>query len=518
MRRLLGIFVLLCTALAVTGQCLTRPGHTVRLPTVSWVFEIPLQWGATSLQSFVGWVLCAGFALLGIWLLKAADFPVTPMTSRKLKRFTEIGRGWWSFRILLFLVFLACLDQVIVGRRALAVRYEGAWFFPAFREEIYTSADFGESGADQANYRKLAEKWQALGSDNTVILPLIPWDATYDTDENVRLELETRDGVLLGTDGRPYSGLAQSFSPENPTVRVRQARFRNGLHHLNEEGFDAQGMLVYSATWEHGKKIAESPPDAASSAFLQQKFGPWVEIDYMPIQPNRERGHYLGTDSRGWDVAAQLYGGFQVILKASLLYLAATYAIGISLGLLMGFRGGVFDLILQRVIEILSSVPFIYIVIILVSIWDRDRIGLSFLIAIHCLFSWIGCSHYLRTATFREKARDYVAAARVMGASSSRIIFKHILPNTLSVLVTLIPFSITGISTSLTSLDFIGFGLPERYASWGRLLSDGVENLRSAPWIVTSVFAVLVGVLLLVTFVGEALREAFDPKKFTTYR
>ena len=124
----------------------------------------------------------------------------------------------------------------------------------------------------------------------------------------------------------------------------------------------------------------------------------------------------------------------------------------------------------------------------------------------------------MRSATFREKARDYVAAARVMGAGPGRIIFKHILPNTLSVLVTLIPFSITSISSSLTSLDFIGFGLPERYASWGRLLADGVENLRSAPWIVVSVFAVLVSVLLLVTFVGEALREAFDPKKFTTYR
>jgi microcin C transport system permease protein len=173
---------------------------------------------------------------------------------------------------------------------------------------------------------------------------------------------------------------------------------------------------------------------------------------------------------------------------------------------------------MQRLIEILSSIPFLYLVIILVSIMEKENITLPLIIGVFCLFSWIGCSYYMRSATYREKARDYVAAARVMGAGPGRIIFKHILPNTIALLVTLIPFSITGISSALTSLDFIGFGLPERYASWGRLLGDGVENLRTAPWIVSSVFLMIVFVLLLVTFVGEALREAFDPKKFTTYR
>ena len=109
-----------------------------------------------------------------------------------------------------------------------------------------------------------------------------------------------------------------------------------------------------------------------------------------------------------------------------------------------------------------------------------------------------------------------VAAARVLGASTPRIIFRHILPNVLSTTITLIPFYITGVATSLTALDFIGFGLPDRYPSWGTLLADGLANLE-APWIVGSVFVVLVVLLLLITFIGEAIREAFDPKKFTTY-
>ena len=109
------------------------------------------------------------------------------------------------------------------------------------------------------------------------------------------------------------------------------------------------------------------------------------------------------------------------------------------------------------------------------------------------------------------------AAARLLGASSLRVIFRHVLPNAISIIVTLLPFSVAAIITSLTALDFIGFGLPEQYPSWGRLLSDGVAHVDT-PWIVSSVFAGMVAVLLLITFVGEAIREAFDPKKFTTYR
>lgn len=512
MRTLLGIFVSFCTILAALGELLSRDGHTVIFPSVSWVFR-----SFEGHQPWLGWLLTSGFAALAVWLFSARRFQFTPMTARKLKRFGEIGRGVWSFRLLLLLVGFACLDQCVVGRRALAVKFNGEWFFPAFREEIYPAEFFGRPGQQETDYRKLEKSFAAEGKGNRVILPLIPWDAVADTDPGLPMTLEEKDGIVFGPDGRPFWGLAQRSRPGENGRRVWQARFRDGQKHLTEEGFDDNGIIVVSRTWDMGKPTGEKLGEGAP-AVLAAEAGPWIEMDFPPIAPNRQFRHYLGTDSKGWDVAAQLFGGFQVILKAACLYLLATYAIGTTLGLLMGYFGGWFDLVMQRFIEMLSSVPFLYIVIILVSILGKENITLPVIIGVFCIFSWIGCSYYMRSATYREKARDYVAAARVLGAGPARIVFRHVLPNNIALLVTLIPFSITGISSSLTALDFIGFGLSEKYASWGRLLSDGVEHMRGAPWIVTSVFVVLVLVLLLVTFVGEALREAFDPKKFTTYQ
>jgi len=139
------------------------------------------------------------------------------------------------------------------------------------------------------------------------------------------------------------------------------------------------------------------------------------------------------------------------------------------------------------------------------------------LLGIVVLFSWTDMTYYMRTAAYREKARDYVAAARVLGAGSGRIIFRHILPNVLSLTVTFMPFTVSGAITLLTALDFLGFGLPPPTPSWGELLEQGTANLN-APWIVSSAFFALVIILSLVTFIGEAIREAFDPKKFTIYQ
>lgn len=168
---------------------------------------------------------------------------------------------------------------------------------------------------------------------------------------------------------------------------------------------------------------------------------------------------------------------------------------------------------MQRFIEICSNIPFLYMVIIVTSI-IRPNIGI--LLAIIVLFSWTSMTYYMRTATYKEKSRDYIAAARTLGASNGRIIFRHILPNILSTLVTFIPFSVAAAITALTALDFLGFGLPPPTPSWGELLRQGTSHL-SAPWIVTSTFIALVSVLTLVTFIGEAIREAFDPKQYTVY-
>jgi len=234
---------------------------------------------------------------------------------------------------------------------------------------------------------------------------------------------------------------------------------------------------------------------------------------FAPHPPNAEQGHYLGTDTAGRDVLARLVYGFRIAIWFSLILLVTTFAVGISVGCAMGYFGGSFDLFFQRVIEVWSNVPFLYVIMIIASIITPS---FSLLILLMVLFGWMGMTWYMRTATYKEAARDYVMASRSLGATHSRLIFRHILPNTLSLIITFVPFSITGGITSLTSLDYLGFGLPPPTPSWGELLKQGTDNL-DALWIVSSVVGALVILLVMVTFIGEAIREAFDPKQHTIY-
>jgi len=237
------------------------------------------------------------------------------------------------------------------------------------------------------------------------------------------------------------------------------------------------------------------------------------EDDYPPFPPSIKERHYLGTDTVARDVVARLVYGFRIAILFSLLLLLANYTIGISIGSAMGFWGGKFDLIFQRIIEIWSNIPVLYVIIIISSIVVPN---LFMLILIMAFFGWIGMTWTMRTVTYKERAREYVLAARALGASNLRIIFKHIIPNTIAIIVTFAPFSVSAGIVALTSLDYLGFGLPPPTPSWGELLQQGWANL-DAWWIVGSVIAAMIVTLITVTFVGEAVREAFDPKLHTTY-
>lgn len=231
--------------------------------------------------------------------------------------------------------------------------------------------------------------------------------------------------------------------------------------------------------------------------------------------PDFAKRHFLGTDTQNRDILARLVYGFRYALAFAVCFMIGVYGLGILLGCAMGYFGGIVDLLVQRLIEIWSNIPFLYIVIIVASI---VRPNLAWLVVITVAFSWMGMTYYMRTGTYQEKARDYVSAAQVLGASDARIIFRHILPNTAATLVTFVPFTVAGAISSITALDYLGFGLPVPTPSWGELLRQGTQQLTLAPWIVLSAFSAMTIVLTLVTFVGEAVREAFDPKKFTLYR
>lgn len=267
--------------------------------------------------------------------------------------------------------------------------------------------------------------------------------------------------------------------------------------------------------------------------FLQKKFqqeddGNWVILPPVPWNPYEQDfsavtpppnppvfsdKHFLGTDISGRDVLSRLVYGFRIAIGFALLTMVLCFAIGVTIGSLMGYYGGKFDIISQRLIEIWSMVPTIYVIMIMVSIL---RPNFMLFVGINVLFGWIGMTWYMRTMTYKEKARDYVLAARAQGASTARIIFKHILPNTMVMIVTLAPFAIVGNITQLTALDFLGLGLMPPTPSWGELLQQGKSNL-DAYWILVSVVGAIVLVLTMVTFIGEGVREAFDPKKYTRY-
>ncbi len=350
-------------------------------------------------------------------------------------------------------------------------------------------------------------------------MPLVPWDPVLDSDTAQSMTLEQRDGKWFKPgDNEPFSGRAKKYYSDAPTQKHTDTRFRHGVADGESLGYAKSGGLAFSAYYKAGVKEREKWTGEMPQAEFENTAVTTYQVAlYPPIPPLWKARHYLGTDSRGWDVAAQIFGGWQLNLKAIVLYLLFTYSLGIIIGVLMGFFGGLFDLGMQRIIEIVEELPFLYIVMIVVSIVSVAEMNLVILLGVICLFSWTGLTYSLRAMAYKEKERDYISAARLQGASTWRILTRYLLPNMLATLVTYIPFSVAGIIASLTALAFLGFGLPETYPQWGWLFDDGTNHL-GALWISVSMFAAMVFILLLVTFVGEALREAFDPKKFTTYQ
>ncbi len=352
-------------------------------------------------------------------------FRLNPITAKKLRRFRSLRRGWWSFVLLAGLILFTLLAELFINHRALVVRHDERWFFPAYGAFV-SGETFGLGYQWETDYRQLRE--------------------------HVRT---------------------------NPAAQAR-------------------GDFVW---------LAPIPYNPTENCYPGEF--------YRARSPDIAKRHLLGTDTQNRDIFARLVYGFRIALAFSFWIVLGTYALGIVLGCAMGYYRGTFDMIFQRIIEIWSNIPTLYVIIIIASLVRPNLLWLSL---ITIAFGWMGMTYYMRTGTLKEAARDYVASAQVLGASDTRIILRHILPNTAATLVTFVPFTVAGAIGSLTALDFLGFGLPVPTPSWGELLRQGTQNLTTAPWIVLSAVTAMTLVLTLVTFVGEAVREAFDPRKFTTYQ
>ncbi|MEO6694311.1 MAG: ABC transporter permease subunit [Ignavibacteria bacterium] len=287
---------------------------------------------------------------------------------------------------------------------------------------------------------------------------------------------------------------------------------------------------TYQAT-DLGQK--KDPYGEANYRILNQEYkdsdqGNWVLMPLYPFGPNENLlnelegnpphtpslSHWAGTDDRGRDVFARLVYGFNIGISFSLVVTVFSFIIGIAIGAILGFFGGKVDIIGQRLIEIWGTLPFLYVIIIISSIIQPNFL---LLVLILTLFDWIFMTYYMRGEFYREKARDYVSAAVSMGAKNKTIIFKHILPNSLTPVISYAPFIIVANIFQLVSLDYLGFGLPPPTPSWGQLMQQGLSNIDNW-WLIMTPLASMFFTLLAITFVGEAIREAFDPKVYSRLR
>ena len=235
-------------------------------------------------------------------------------------------------------------------------------------------------------------------------------------------------------------------------------------------------------------------------------------LNYFAKEPNPagpSKENWLGTDDRGRDLLAQLIYGFRVSVLFGLALTFIGVVLGVLAGAVQGFFGGKTDLAMQRFIEIWGAMPELYLLIIFSAVFAPS---VSILLVLLSLFGWMGLSDYVRAEFLRNRQLDYVRAARAMGLSNWQIIWRHVLPNSLTPVVTFLPFRMSAAILALTSLDFLGLGVPPGTPSLGELLSQGKNNI-DAWWISLSTFAVLVLTLLLLTFTGDALRDALDPRK-----
>lgn len=446
-----------------------------------------------------------------------------PLTRRRFERFRRIKRGFYSLVILCIAAVLSIFAPYLAESRALLVWYDGQIYLPTF--EFYDMATFGQEPPPawgmnelETEYFRLQQEWRteryfyqrdraAAGEDsaalaetdrrypnrrNYVIMPPIPWNPY----ENDFWYNEILNETQLALD-------------RGDRVQAERLARRDGLDDLADAIFTGQidAMLA--------------DPDQSPTGDLQglARTGAMASLGGLgavpPTAPDLRRRHYFGTDSQGRDVAARLLYGFRISIFFAIFLVFFGQLIGTVVGSLQGYLGGSFDIVSQRLLEVLLAIPFLYVVIIMGALFAPT---FWLLLGIMALFQWITITFYMRTEMYREKTREYCLAAKSYGASHLRIIFRHLLPNCLTPLVTFTPFAVVSAIFALTGLDYLGYGLPAPTPSWGELLDQAlqVEN-RNKLWLTLAPFGALTATLVLVVFVGESVREAFDPKQYARY-
>ena len=283
------------------------------------------------------------------------------------------------------------------------------------------------------------------------------------------------------------------------------------LDEINANGWMVWPLVHYSFNTVNSELPLPAPAPPASSLSKDVACAKYL-LKIADPQCIGGNMNWLGTDDQGRDVIARLMYGYRVSVAFGLLLTLFSSIIGIVLGAVQGYFGGWTDLLLQRFIEVWSSMPTLYLLIILSAFITPSFWLLLFILV---LFSWTGLVHLIRAEFLRARNFEYVRAARALGLSDNKIMFKHLLPNAMVSAVTFMPFIIAGSVTTLTALDYLGFGLPPGSPSLGELVAQGKNNIQ-APWLGFTIFILMSTMLTLLVFMGEAVRDALDPRKTFT--
>lgn len=483
------------------------------------------------------------------WEFVKERFTLDPLTKKRIMRFKQIKRAYVSFVVMVATLVIALFAELLINKRPLLMWVDGSLYFPIYGKMNYNK-DFGFADNDnsEVNYREF-KKFLKETKRGGLILPIVPFDA---------FEIDSAEAPLsLTFSGTPCLGIAVDKDSDKPSADRNEYRWfdTNESESIIHVGDVEQYMWIkYSATDAKGTntKLSNSPDSSkqyigfawnknskarsdvhgdytwfkigSNNNSFKQPNGKYTWVRYAsnnkghimhPLPPSFKTGHLLGTDRIGRDVLARLVYGYRIAILFSLLYVFITFFIGIVVGVLMGYYGGMFDTVFQRFIEIWEQIPFLYMVMILSAIFAPS---FAIFLLIFVLFGWTGKTWVARAMTYRERERDYILAARSMGASTWRIVSVHVIPNIIVIILTSLPFAISGGISSLTSLDFLGYGLRPPTPSWGELLNVGIATFKNAPWILTSITVAMVCILVMITFIGEGLRDAFDPRRFTVYR
>jgi microcin C transport system permease protein len=420
-----------------------------------------------------------------------------PTTAKRVARFKRIRRGYWAFLGMCTLLLLCLFLELLINNKPLAIRYGDRLSFPAVKDWVgkvlffvpissfCKKEDYGQSGQSEVDYRAFARTCR----DPEARI------------REIREVIETAKLEYVKDDPPPAADAPESRK------RTWQARFDRTFAKRAKE---FQAIEKDLEVFRSGR---------AWIVLTLYPYGPQeTRLDFPgenpPNKPSIAQGIPLGTDLAGRDIFVHMAYGFRTAMALALIVVFVGTIFGILVGGMQGYYGGWIDIISQRVVEIWSSIPFLYVILIVAALMTPTFWLLVVLMTV--LSSWLRITYYVRGEFYREKAKDYVQAAIGMGVPDWKIIVRHMLPNSMVPIVTFTPFAIVGYISALVSLDYLNFGLPP--PSWGVLLRQGLDNVKFHPHLIIVPTVALSVTLYAIVLVGEAVREAFDPKVFSRLR